>query len=596
MAPKPNLNRKLRIVAAWVFGFAWMLGVAQLHAQSPPPTIGGLHPILPKVPLAPPRPAEGTEQNAQWGGAQSPAEREPVAGFVESLKGADSAVELIVGQGRILTFRQPIESEEGVAMIALGNPAVADFTVMPNPRMIRLRGVSPGVTDIAITTAGGQTYGFEVHVVYDLDLLHAQLRQVFPDAMIKVSQINEHLVVEGQARSVQQVNQIIQTLQAYLVSMLPPELKSSSQDQEGANERTPDMGGENGTADNANLPPGLAAERRTGETSTKDTLAPQIINLLQVPGVQQVMLQVKIAELDRTALREIGADMFYGGSGGSFGTQISHAVATLSGLKEVSGSTAFAIFPNAQFDIMLQALRRNSIVSIMAEPNLVAMNGQEASFLAGGEFPVPIPQASGGGGISNSITIEFKEFGTKLGFVPTILDDQTIRLKVEPEVSTIDDAIGVKISGFDVPGLQSRRLSTVVELREGETLALAGLLQTELSAATNRIPLVGDLPYVGNLFGNTSHERQERELLVLVTPHLVSPMRCDQVAPMPGQEINDPNDLELYLLGRIEGRTGQPHRPTTNWDDPCGLVELLHLESKNACGPIGLSEAQGINR
>ena len=176
--------------------------------------------------------------------------------------------------------------------------------------------------------------------------------------------------------------------------------------------------------------------------------------------------------------------------------------------------------------------------------------------------------------------------------MPTILDDETIRLKVSPEVSTIDEAIGVEISGFRVPGLQSRRLSTVVELKQGETLALAGLLQTAMNAQSDRIPLVGDIPYVGTLFSNTSHARTEKELLVLVTPHLVSPMRSDQVAPLPGSEINDPNDLELYLLGRIEGRTGRPHRPTTNWDDPCGLVELLHLESKNVCGPVGLSQAE----
>jgi pilus assembly protein CpaC len=117
-----------------------------------------------------------------------------------------------------------------------------------------------------------------------------------------------------------------------------------------------------------------------------------------------------------------------------------------------------------------------------------------------------------------------------------------------------------------------------------------------MNAQSDRIPLLGDIPYVGALFGNTSHARMEKELLVLVTPHLVSPMRSDQVAPVPGAEIKDPKDLELYLLGRIEGRTGQPHRPTTNWDDPCGLVELLRLESKNVCGPVGLSQPESTQR
>ncbi|MHB8866267.1 MAG: type II and III secretion system protein family protein, partial [Pirellulaceae bacterium] len=482
-----NVNRSCGrpLSALWGLAVVLALGNPYLHGQWESPSIGGLNPVLPKVPLTPPRPAQGHQNGQQWTPGGTTGDRQPVAGFVDSLQGTDSAIELVIGQGRILTLKQPIESETGVAMIALGNPAVADFTVMPNPRMIRLRGISPGVTDISITTADGESYAFEIHVVYDLNLLHAQLRQVFPDAMLKVSQIQEHLVVEGQARSTQQVGQIIHTLQAYLISVLPPEQKSTSEEPEGAYEGAVPQSdyGAGGEEDqqNGRLPAGLAAERRTGETETKDTLAPQIINLLTVPGVQQVMLQVKIAELDRTALREIGADMFYRGSGGSFGTQISNATATLFGLAPSQGTTAFAIFPNAQFDIMLRALRRNSIISIMAEPNLVAMNGQEASFLAGGEFPVPVPQASGGGGISNSITIEFKEFGTQLNFVPTILDDETIRLKVSPEVSTIDEAIGVEISGFQVPGLQSRRLSTVVELKQGETLALAGLLQTEMN-------------------------------------------------------------------------------------------------------------------
>ena len=396
MVRKANRDSKRWLSAAWGLAVVLAFGTTHLYGQWQSPSIGGRNPVLPRVPLVQPRPTEGAQDGQQWASGLGVANREPVAGFVESLKGTDSAIELIIGQGRILTLKQPIESEEGTAMIALGNPAVADFTVMPNPRMIRLRGISPGVTDMSITTAGGQTYAFELHVVYDLELLHAQLRQVFPDAMIKISQIHEHLVVEGQARSTQQVSQIIQTLQAYLISVLPPEQKSTSQEPEGAYEGGPPQtnngaAGEPGQQD-GNPPTGLAAERRTGDTSTKDTLAPQIINLLQVPGVQQVMLQVKIAELDRTALREIGADMFYRGSSGSFGTQISNAAATLFGLAPADGTTAFAIFPNAQFDFMLRALRRNSIISIMAEPNLVAMNGQEASFLAGGEFPVPVPQ------------------------------------------------------------------------------------------------------------------------------------------------------------------------------------------------------------
>ena len=190
------------------------------------------------------------------------------------------------------------------------------------------------------------------------------------------------------------------------------------------------------------------------------------------------------------------------------------------------------------------------------------------------------------------MTVEFKDFGVQLNFIPYVLDDETIRLHVAPEVSTIDFALGTTlvVGGDPVPGLNTRKSETTVELRQGQTLAIAGLLQVELDARTARIPGLGDLPYIGPLFSNTSHERVEKELIVLVTPYLVAPMEPKQVPPLPGTELRDPNDHEFYLLNRIEGRTGHHFRPTTRWDNVWGFVEHLHLEERYTCGPIGFSE------
>jgi pilus assembly protein CpaC len=188
--------------------------------------------------------------------------------------------------------------------------------------------------------------------------------------------------------------------------------------------------------------------------------------------------------------------------------------------------------------------------------------------------------------------VEDKEFGVRLSFVPYVLEDESIRLAVRPEVSSIDFSLGTVLvqGGTVTPGVNTRRADTTVELREGQTLAIAGLLSVDIDAQTSRIPGLGDLPYIGPMFSNTSHERVEKELLVLVTPHLVRPMEEDVVPPLPSDDVNDPNDLEFYLLNRVEGRTGRDFRSTTNWDDPWNLRRVMKLEQRYTSGPVGHSE------
>ena len=570
------------------------LGLRGQSLAQPPckETISGFTPNLPPVPQAPPRPEKGPKA---------------VSSFIDSLTRNDATFEVVLGQSRILNAKEDIfevKKKDIRISIAVGNPQVIDVGDTPiGTRGIRVTGKRIGVTDLSITTDKGQTYSFEVHVVYNLDLMRARLCELFPDASIKLAQLGNKLVVEGQARDGHQVARILQTLRAF--PGLPVNGLFTSQPGTGAG-TAPAVGpGAAGVAQSTvgaavaqSTLPGLAAQSGTGM---------EIVNLLRVPGPQQVLLKVRIAELNRTALRQMGADFLAVDkeSGTVIGTQIggntvsslltsaSGVLSSLSTLGASPTTTAFGIFQEGSFGLFFSALRKNQIVKVLAEPNLVTMDGHPASFLAGGEFPVPVPQSVGQAGIAPTVTVLFKEFGVRLGFVPYIQDNEVIRLSVDPEVSDLnfDNGVILVAGGSKVPALNVRRAHTVVELHQGETLAIAGLMQLNLQGTTNRLPFLGDLPIIGPCFSNNTDTRQEKELLVLVTPYLVEPMQAGQVPPLPGDEVNEPNDLEFYFLGRIEGRTGRDGRSTTNYDDPCYLLRcFMNLQDEHVHGIHGYCE------
>jgi len=575
---------------------------------------------LPRLKLSEPRPASGSRS---------------VPAFVDSLKGNDAAFEVLVGQGRILTVKEDLTAGPNQPLIAAGDPSVIEFAVI-NLRQIRVTGLRVGVTDLSISTGKNQVYSFEVRVLADLSLLQGRLRAFFPDASIKLGQLRDHIVVEGEARDNAQVARIIETVASYLQSVqVGQQRQITGQQGRGSSLPTPMGGGavpgqanppgeptpvEPGAVPGGGLlPSGIALPEMGGPIQVTAAIAPtRIINLLRVPGSQQVMLKVRIAELNRTALRTIGSN-FLGvdpKTNSIVGSQIAasvtaqgtvlpapskgdlspgylqgSSVAAISPLSSTGGTTVFGIFRGGNFMFTFNALRTNGLLKVLAEPNLVAFNGQKASFLAGGEYPVPVPQVSASG-VAPTVTVQFKEFGVRLGFVPYILDGDRIRLTVAPEVSQIDFSIAVTLvaGGSPVPGLDTRKALTTVELEQGETLAIAGLLQLQLNGTTQRIPGLGDLPIIGPFFSNTSSSRTEKELVVLVTPYLIEPMHHDQVPPTPGDEVKEPNDLELFFLNRIESRTGKDFRATTKWDDVFHLRDLLKLERKYVQGPVGFSE------
>ncbi|WP_435011131.1 type II and III secretion system protein family protein [Tundrisphaera lichenicola] len=583
-------------------GLAAALGlslVANSTAQEPadlppPPTISGITPRLPM----PPEADEFDTSNS----------------IIDSMGKTRSFIEVKVGQGRFLSLRENlVVPGQPAPFLAVGDPSVTDFFQV-GPRQIRLLGKKMGTTDLSITTGSGKTYDYEVQVVADLDTLRVQLRQAFPDASLELSQVRDKVVVEGQARDAAQVSRIIATISSYINSVQSVRVAGQVADvqnvaQIGNPNVPPPPQPADGGAPLPALPNGpiSTAPGATGVAGGPSMASPgaiaanqiatgsaPVINLIRVPTSQQVLLKVRVAELNRTGFRQIGADFAAAipGVNALFGSQIAgNALST--GLNIGSQGTFYGRFGSENnFIFVLDALRRNNLLKILAEPNLIALNGHQASFLAGGQFPVPVIQGASGVSGAGGISVQYKDFGVRLSFLPLIQDNETIRLTVDPEVSSIDFSIGTTLvpGGTPTPGLNTRNSHTTVELRQGETLAIAGLMQLSLEGQTQRLPGLGDLPYIGGFFSNTTSNRIEKELVVLVTPYIVEPMAPGQIPAMPGEEVLQPNDLEFFLLNRIEGRTGIDKRSTTSYDDPLHLIRHSLVEKKYLIGPSGYSK------
>ena len=353
-----------------------------------------------------------------------------------------------------------------------------------------------------------------------------------------------------------------------------------------------------------------AAERRGG--GRRDRC---IINRVTVPGPRQVLLHVKIAEINRSATRDIGVSWLYARGKSIFGSaagnnatmstttnlslHTSHGAARLReaghghlqrdrhGHRPAGNSPLFGVFDAGHFSLFIDALRSNALAKILAEPNLVALDGQPARFLVGGLFPFPVPQSSSIPGGTAVVTVQFQRFGTILTFLPQILPNDVIRLDVEPVISQLNFAQGTTVNGGMVPSITERSARTVVELREGQTLAIAGLLQSLTNATTVRVPGLGDLPIVGPWFSANSIETIETETIVLVTPELVAPLDKNEVTEAPGDRVYQPNDAEFYLLGRIEGKLGREFRATKGEQDPLNLMKHFQSEQQWVVGPHG---------
>jgi pilus assembly protein CpaC len=333
------------------------------------------------------------------------------------------------------------------------------------------------------------------------------------------------------------------------------------------------------------VPDAVSADRAV---QIADTYAPgKVVNLLSLGSAQQVMLEVRFAEVNRSALDQIGLNWGFNETGGKFRGILGSGSSLSSNNRTISTTTtnpdgsvttttspapaslahgaivdSFGIVSRAfrafggNFNVTLDALEQKGAVRTLAEPTLVALSGETASFLAGGEFPIPVAQGNGGtGGGSTAITIQFKPFGVSLAFTPTVLADGVINLVIAPEVSSIDPTASISVNNITIPGLQTRRAKTTVELRDGESFAMAGLIRKDFQDTVRQVPLLGSIPIIGALFRSTGFQHQETELVIIVTPRLVRPVPAGSLKS-PTDRILPPNEADLLINGRTD--TGVP--------------------------------------
>lgn len=342
------------------------------------------------------------------------------------------------------------------------------------------------------------------------------------------------------------VDEVSSAYKAYLESIIKQLFPTASVNVMIANAQTAVL---NGYVDRAelvqpveNLVRGFLASRSGGAPD-----AVTVVNALRVTGGQQVQLKVLLAEVDRTKIRDLGFEFQWQDLSPPFTASLNNILGVQNFANSQNQNQAFTVSRAGifQFNGFLRAVVQNNLGKILAQPILVTTSGQPAFFNVGGETPLLIPQGN------NTISIEYRPFGTNLRFVPTVLGDGRIRLEVRPEVSELNPANGVTIGGTSVPGFDNRVVETTVELENGQTFAIAGLIQQRVSARTTKTPFLGDLPLVGWAWQNKSYNQSEIELLIMVTPHLAEPMN-EQPCKLPGRESRIPNALEYYLGSKFE--------------------------------------------
>lgn len=395
-----------------------------------------------------------------------------------------------------------IESDVPFAELSIANPAIADFSTLSD-RTVYVLGKAPGRTTLTLLDGAGRLItNVEVHVSPDISEFKERLQQILPGEKIEVRSANDGIVMSGTVTSASKMDRALELAQRY------------------------------------------APER--------------VSNLMSVSGKQQVMLKVRFAEMQRNVSKALGAsvgidgrsDNSVGAIGGTNTTNTQNNVLNLLGgaipnIQSNTGALAIGFdIGSTEVGILLEALETKGMVRTLAEPNLTTLSGQEAKFLAGGEYPIPVAQDNG------TTSIEFKPFGVELNFVPRVLDDEAINLEMAAAVSSVDPANGITTNGFTVDAFRRRDTSTTVVLRDGQSFAIAGLLQDDFRDSAGQVPWIGDVPILGTLFRSANYERAQTELVIIVTAHLVTPTNGDAYV-LPTDRVKPPSERDLFLNGRV---------------------------------------------
>jgi pilus assembly protein CpaC len=458
--------------------------------------------------------------------APAPAAAQPKA-YTSGSYRPTTQVLLSVGEGQMLNLPR------SVASVWTSNPKVADVYVN-SPRQMNLFGKDAGEATIIATAADGSVvYGANVRVNQNISSVNEILHQAMPESDISVTTVGQVAVLNGTVAS-------------------------------------PDDAAQAEMLVRAALNPGVDV--------TKSDVALNIVPVsrLKVATPLQVLLKVRIAEVNKSALKNVGVNLLSrdstGGTLFGIGRGDPGKFNVVNGPKDPATGTSSESIQDVTFNNIvggttlglfgkilglnvlgtLDLLQNDGFVTTLAEPNLTALSGETASFLAGGEFPIPVSQGLGG-----AVTIEYKQYGVGLAFTPIVLGDGRISMRVRPEVSELSDAGSVKLGGFTVPALTTRRAETTVELGSGQSFMIAGLLSNKSSNSIEKAPFLGDIPILGALFRSTSYQRSETELVIIVTPYLVRPVSNQLATPADGYRA--PNDLQRMFLGQgYNGKSGAP--------------------------------------
>jgi pilus assembly protein CpaC len=425
--------------------------------------------------------------------AQTAALPAPQAGTTQANQESEAPQTLHLLVGRSLVITSPTR----IKRVSLADPAIAEAVVV-SPTQVVVNGKAPGGVSLIIWDETGQSQSFEVSVDIDVLGLTQKIHEVFPSEPVQIETSGNVVMLSGKISSAQVADKILEVVKG---------------------------------------------------------AAPNVTSLMEVPAppVEEISLQVRFAEVNRQAVQELGVNILR-----NFGSNMPMSISTqqfsppqlgslttttttgtttttsTSGQNTFSLSNLLNIFvyrPDIDLAAVIQALQENNLLEILAEPTLLADSGKEASFLAGGQFPYPVPQATGGS--VPVITIQFKDYGVRLNFTPTVREDGLIHLKVEPEVSTLDFTNALTLQGFLIPALAINHAMSEMDLRDGQSFAIAGLLDNRVIEQFEKIPGIGDIPVIGKLFQSRSLTKSDNELLIMVTPHIVRPLSPNEVPQGP---------------------------------------------------------------
>jgi pilus assembly protein CpaC len=503
--------------------------------------------------------------------------------------------EVIVGHTRVLSLK------EAPFRIQVGDTRIFDYTIPPGqPTELLMQGTAVGSTTMYMwfgdrnDPAGQSILAFQVNVLPDPDqkrrleevykALQDEINRAFPDAYVCLTLVGDKLVVSGEVKDAIEANHILRIL-----------TRSTGAQQAAA---SPVLQNPAGGPTNINLnlggispypfgfqpglPEGLIRPDLSNYILPGET---NIINLLRIPGEQQVMLKCTLATVNRNAARNMGIGWTLTNNKGITFLQVTNGI---------TNGNIPVILDNGKINLQIEALRSNNMARTLAEPNLTTLNGRPAVFFSGFEFPIPVVTGATAVGLQG---VSFVPVGVSLTFLPIITDRDRIRMTVNATVSSgagINGQTTTQVGGAggtQVPTISSTTVSTEVEMREGQTFAIGGLLQTSLTGGFTRIPLLGDLPIAGNLFRSSQTSAGEQELVLLVTPQLVHPLEPDERPALPGSDYFEPGDLEFYLLGRLESSRPYDYRSPV-MTDINRMAAYRRCELLYFVGPHGHSDGR----